>query len=323
MSRFISVFAPSLEAMLSYREALGFSRSSYESSLMNFDRFCVVHYPGSGTLTKEMAFKWIEDQAAKQRSNMREKATSIRLFGKYLAATGKSAYILPKKYVTAAEKRTASPYIFTDAELAAFFRVADTIEAEPFAPEIAPVLFRLIYTCGLRPNEGRELKRADIDFSTGEILITKTKRKKERIVVMSGDMLGLCKSYDVRRGIFAKGSEYFFPMRDGGAYGSGQLDRLFKKCWMSANPETDASVLPNVRVYDLRHRFASAVLNRWLDESRNLYAMLPYLRAYMGHDKLSDTAYYIHLLPENLLKSAGIDWAAFDGLIPEVSAWPE
>lgn len=323
MSRFISVFSPSLDAMLSYREALGFSRTSHESSLMNFDRFCFNQYPRSETLTKEMAFKWIEEQSAKRRSNIHEKATAIRMFGKYLAATGKSAYIIPPKYVSNAEKQTTPPYIFTDAELAMLFHATDTIDAEPFASEIAPVLFRLIYTCGLRPNEGRELKRADINFSTGEILITKTKRKKERVVVMSGDMLRMCKSYDVRRGIFAKGSEYFFPIRDGGAYRPGQLDRLFKKCWALANPETDAAILPSVRIYDLRHRFASAALNRWLDESRNLYAMLPYLRAYMGHENLSDTAYYIHLLPENLLKSAGIDWAAFDGLIPEVSVWPE
>jgi integrase len=71
-------------------------------------------------------------------------------------------------------------------------------------------------------------------------------------------------------------------------------------------------------VYDLRHRFASAVLNRWIDEKRDLYAMLPYLRAYMGHSDLSATEYYVHLLPENLVKSDGINWAALESVIPEV-----
>lgn len=85
----------------------------------------------------------------------------------------------------------------------------------------------------------------------------------------------------------------------------------------------DPSELPKVRIYDLRHRFASAVLNRWLDEKRNLYAMLPYLRAYMGHEKISTTAYYIHLLPENIVKSTGIDWTTLDELMPEVNVWPE
>jgi len=74
-----------------------------------------------------------------------------------------------------------------------------------------------------------------------------------------------------------------------------------------------------VRPYDLRHRFASTVLLRWMDEGRDLYAMLPYLRAYMGHESFSSTAYYIHLMPENLMKSAGVDWSFFNKLLPEVS----
>ena len=319
MSRFISTFAPSLDAMSAYREALGFSRKTHENSFIHFDRFCAENYPDSENLTKEMALKWIEEQTAKKGDMILERATAIRLFGKYLTATGNPAYILPKKYVSKSGSQTASPYIFTDAELSSFFHAADRITTEHPDPEIAPVLFRLIYTCGLRPNEGRELKRANINFITGEILITKTKRKKERIIVMSEDMLELCKKYDTRRCIFAKDSEYFFPARNGGAYTTGQLDKLFKKIWTLANPEIDITALPKTRIYDLRHRFASAALNRWLDEKRDLYVMLPYLRAYMGHDKLSDTAYYIHLLPENLKKSAGVDWADFDELIPEVS----
>jgi len=319
MSRFISAFTSSLDDMIAYRKALGASGQSYEHSLMNFDRFCAANYPKSKNLTKEIVTKWIAEQLKTKNVNIAEKATAIRLFGKYLAATGKTAYILPNKYVSNPQNATSNPYVFTDVELSAFFRAADSVKTKSRTLEIAPVLFRLIYTCGLRPNEGRELKQDNINFSTGEILITKTKRKKERIVVMSDDMLRLCKTFDKQRNIFAGDNEYFFPASNGGAYTTAQIDKLFKKCWTLANPETDISVLPKVRVYDLRHRFASAVLNRWLDEERDLYTMLPYLRAYMGHDTMNETAYYIHLLPENLTKSAGIDWAAFDGLIPEVS----
>lgn len=66
---------------------------------------------------------------------------------------------------------------------------------------------------------------------------------------------------------------------------------------MAANPGTEPVILPAVRVYDLCHSFASTVLNRWLDEKKDLYSRLPYLRSYMGHKELSETAYYIHLLP--------------------------
>ena len=66
------------------------------------------------------------------------------------------------------------------------------------------------------------------------------------------------------------------------------------------------------------HRFASAAVQRWLDEGADLNAKLPFLRAYMGHASFSQTAYYIHLLPANLTASNAVDWSAFDALIPEV-----
>lgn len=37
----------------------------------------------------------------------------------------------------------------------------------------------------------------------------------------------------------------------------------------------------------------------------------------MGHKTLAQTAYYIHLLPENLLKSKGIEWDRLNDVIPE------
>ena len=73
-----------------------------------------------------------------------------------------------------------------------------------------------------------------------------------------------------------------------------------------------------IRVYSLRHQFASACLNRWLDNGENLMAMLPFLREYMGHKNLSETAYYIHILPENLIKSPAIDWDKFNAMFQEV-----
>jgi len=322
MSKFVSSLASALNAMLDYREALGLSRCTHESSFRSFDRYCAARYPQVLSLSKEMALGWIHAELEKPRSNIQGKATAVRLLGEYLSAIGQESYILPKNYVS--QRKVFHPYIFTDAELSHLFCAMDTLPVDVLdtsAAMVAPVLFRLIYTCGLRPNEGRELRRANIDFHTGEILITKTKRKKERIVVMSDDMIDLCKEYDAWRNGFAPDSDFFFSRRDGQAYTSVQLECLFKRCWESANPGIAASLLPNIRVYDLRHRFASAILNRWLDTGRNLYAMLPYLCAYMGHEKMSETIYYIHILPENLIKSAGIDWSSFEGLIPEVRQW--
>jgi len=187
---------------------------------------------------------------------------------------------------------------------------------KPFLNEIAPTLYRLIYTCGLRPNEGRELLAENISLETGEILITHTKRNKERFVVMSDDMRTLARRYEQRRRIFCCGNPYFFPSVTGKPLTTEMVYSAFNRAWSYADL---ARKYPGkVRVYDLRHCFASACLNRWLDSGENLMAMLPFLREYMGHSSLSETVYYIHILPENIIKSSVIDWDKFNALFPEV-----
>lgn len=320
--RYISAFGPKIEAMLIYRSSLGFSRMTRSKCLVSFDRYCSEQCPGQDSLTKDLVLGWLGESSGRGPWGVFDKALMVRHLGEYLSSIGEEAYILPRGYVSA--KTSYSPYILSDTELKLLFNAIDRLPQDNrngSTHGCFSVLFRLIYTCGLRPNEGRELKRANINFETGEILITGSKRKIERVVVMSSDMLSLCKEYDARHVSTGYRNGYFFPARDGLAYPAYYISAVLKRCWAHANAGMDASILPRLRVYDLRHRFASAVLNKWLDEGRNLNSMLPYLSAYMGHSSLSSTAYYIHILPENLLKSPGIEWASLRQLVPEVIKW--
>mgnify|MGYP002869702773 FL=1 len=274
-------------------------------SVRSVDTWCIRNHPGETALTRELVHDWIADKKASA-YEISHRCVAMRQFGKYLCAIGEDAYVLPTKY--APYKSRAAAYIFTDAELAALFASIDRLpptKNEPFMDRIAPVMFRLIYTCGLRPNEGREILTENISLETGEILITHTKRNKERFVVMSDDMLALARKYDTERKIFSGENPYFFPSAAGGAMATDTIYAAFNRAWSHA--ELDGKYPGRVRVYDLRHRFASARLNLWLDAGENLMAMLPFLREYMGHKDLAETAYYVHILPENITKSASID----------------
>jgi integrase len=135
---------------------------------------------------------------------------------------------------------------------------------------------------------------------------------------MSDDMLKFARKYDLRRNIFAGSTPYFFPASNGGTFTNSKIYSIFNIAWTDAIGTPHNPAPHTIRVYDLRHRFASACLNRWLDNGENLMNMLPYLRTYMGHNSLSETAYYIHILPENLVKSPAIDWTVFNSIYPEV-----
>ena len=209
MNRFSSSFAPKLEAMLEYRKARGYKEKSYLPALTKFDKFCLVNFPNTDELTNEVVHAWLNVEFSEE-SGLAVPTTVIRQLGKYLAAVGENAYILPERF--APKKSKFTPHIFTDKELSSLFCEIDKLKPtkkEPFISEIAPVLFRLIYTCGLRPNEGRAIEYADVNLDTGELLITNTKRAKERIVVMSDDMLNMCRIYNTARNIFGGNSIYF------------------------------------------------------------------------------------------------------------------
>jgi len=301
--------------MLDFRAARGYKRETYLLYLVKFDKYCLEKSCEAPELTNELVHGWLESETALR--DISGRVMAIRQLGKYLRAVGENAYVLPDKFSPG--RRTKPPYIFTDGELTALFAGIDKLphsENEPYLTEIAPVLFRLTYTCGLRPNESRELLRENIYLDSGEILVTNTKRNKERIVVMSDDMLALCREYDLRRNIFGGANPYFFPASSGGALANNAVYATLNKAWKSAFPVKGK---PSVRVMDLRHRFASACLIRWLDNGENLMTMLPYLRAYMGHDSMEETAYYIHILPENLVRCSAIDWSAFNAMFPEVT----
>lgn len=315
MSRHISQIGPYIDMLFDYRASLGYSTMTHAASLERFDRYCAMNYAEETTLTMEMVHGWLQQESR----IVYERAMAIRLLGKYMSAIGVDAYVLPEKYVS--DHHDFAPYIFTDEELRRLFAAIDQTppsSKEPYISEIAPVLFRLIYTCGLRPNEGRELLCENVHLDTGEILITHTKKNKERIVVMSEDMREMMRAYNERRTIFGHGNEYWFPSCTGTCLASAYQTRLFQNAWKRANPGVPLAELPRVRVYDLRHRFASAALIRWLEKGELLNAKLPYLRSYMGHKTLNETLVYIHILPENLTATSAVDWDGFYGILPEV-----
>jgi integrase/recombinase XerD len=318
-SPFNSLFAKQMNNMLQYKEALGYSRSTYYKFLLNFDKFCTQHFPEESVLTKKLVMEWGRKKSGENSNGVKRRLIAIREFGKYLDSVDIMAYIVPSEMI--GSFKPFLPYIFTDLELNAFFHATDNIPAHklsPFREITAPVLFRLLYCCGLRPNEIRNIKCCDINLDTGILYIRETKIHKDRTIVISKDMVDLCNKYDTRIKFVYIDRRYFFQNPKGNPYTAGWIQNLFWKCWDIAGISDFHGSRP--RVSDFRHNYATQTLQKWMDEGKDLYVCLPYLSAYMGHSNFSETAYYIHLLPERLIESSAINWDKFDAIIPEVES---
>ncbi len=299
--------------MLNIKVSLGYSEQTYSSHIFPFIEFCADTYPNAKTITKEMLDHWLLTKSFNTDNTRRLAIINIRHLTRYMNATGKHAYIPSAEYNIKAQRY--QPYIFTDNELLLLFDSIDSltnrIDYEKSHPElILPVVFRLEQCCGMRPGEPFNLRTEDIVLKTGDIFIRKSKRGKDRHILMSEDMKMLCRIYDD----FAGKREYFFQHPSGGKIPVRWAEWHFSKAWRKSGLSARGN---NPRPYDLRHSFATRTLMRWVDENRDIMALIPYLSNYMGHVCLEETLYYIHLLPERLKASPGIDWRMLSNIYNE------
>lgn len=296
-----------LSKMLDFREAAGYAVLTYKATLMPFVDFCCTNYKDAEILTSEMLDAWLTYKGYTVNTQAAFIAC-LRQYCKYINFLGVKAYIPDEDYSL---KRIAyEPYIFTDIELQTLFHEIDSYgpstNNKKYKPEIVvSPIFRLMYCCGMRPSEPLHLMCRDINLDTGDIYIRETKKHKDRHIIMSGDMLELCRKYDS-----IAGERIWFFEYNNKPYDTKWMTLQFKHCWNRSGLEPHG----NPRPYDLRHAFATRNLIRWIDRGLDVNSLLPYLSTYMGHSELNSTFYYIHLLPERLRNSAGVNWEQFSSI---------
>ena len=305
MSGFQKELMADFDAMQRFRVSAGYEESGYRSALLPFIRFCGGTFPDRYCLTKEMIDGWLAQHPYKSINSQGVFISCLRQYTKFIRFLGKEAFVPDEDYTVRHE--CFVPFVFTDGELSAFFQSVDSVRSIPTKWKkdlILPVLFRMIYCCGMRPGEPLRLETKDVDLLTGSVYIRQSKGSKDRHITMSEDMRQLCAHYD----ILAGQRKWFFQKWDGDPLPTYWLDSQFHKCWDSSK----ISHHGNPRPYDLRHAFATRNLMRWIDNGLDVMSLLPYLSAYMGHSHFQYTLYYIHLLPERLTRSVSIDWRQFD-----------
>ena len=143
------------------------------------------------------------------------------------------------------------------------------------------------------------------------VMIERSKRNRDRRVPVSGDLAGLLARFDHLADLRHPDREWFFEDQHGRQYSPEWLIAAYHLCC-----ERAGGIAPASTPYTLRHNHATRTLMRWVEEGRDLEAWLPYLAAYMGHQKYSSTAWYVHLLPGRLA-ATGLTSAA--GIIPAVT----
>jgi integrase len=314
---FESLFAKRLRGFVQQKNAVGFPYHESSRLLLDFDRFCLDRFPSETALTKEICLAWAVRKDTEANNTFRNRLMPIREFARYLNRCGEPAFVLTPNFAKKGSRHI--PHIYSEEEIAALWDILDHLrprEGYPIRHFVLPTLVRLLYCCGLRPCEARKLRTADVDLEKGRLDIMESKGHKSRIVMMADDVAEVCRRYDEIVSRFMPGRELFFPNSDGNLYTKEWLEKTFRIAKAKAGIGTSGEHSP--RLYDFRHTFATHRLYQWMRDGKDVTAMLPYLSAYMGHAQLSDTHYYIHLVPGLFEKMTGFDYSASEHLLPEV-----
>jgi len=318
--RFKSDMQKLLKLYIAEKKMSGFKFEKQKRELEHFDDYYYRNGYRGIKLTKSMTDRFIYSIAYEKRSTHYKKEILLNSFGKFLIRQGCSVYVPPVK--SAPTKRCSHvPYIFSKEELRRFFMAIDGYPETPTnRNSVDPVLFRLLYACGLRLSEALNLRLKDIDLKTGTITILKAKNNKDRILPMVESLALRFQDLFNQLHTFSDRSTHFFISPRGGRLDNSTVYRRFRDyLLMACIPHTQRG--PTVR--DLRHVFAVYSLKRWVLSGGELTNLMPYLAAYMGHSDFRGTQYYLRLTADLYPDIIQRTEAAFGYVIPEGAIYEE
>ena len=138
-------------------------------------------------------------------------------------------------------------------------------------------MLTLVYSAGLRCGELLNLQVGDINSNRMLIHIRSAKGNKDRLTVLSQKALMLLREYFKSY----HPESWLFEGANGGQYSAASLRAVFKRATIKAK------IKKRVRLHDLRHSFATHLLESGVD--------LRYIQSLLGHNSSKTTEIYTHV----------------------------
>lgn len=316
-----------LEQYMMERRALGFSLKTDEGCIRRFLRDYVEPDDGRVAFTKEYVLEHIGNKLNQQSNTILRDASAINGFLDFASRKGFPVYKIPHKSLPK-ENRNFRAYIFTDDEIERMLIAADHApftQQNPARKYQIPVMFRILFNCGLRTSELLKLRMCDLDLEENVFIILNTKFHKNRLVPFSDSVAKALTPYLEMFPPESKESLIFpssGPRSNGGQYGNSWLQVQFRQLLRMADiPYNGQGKGP--RLHDIRHTFAVHCLNNWVLSGEDLTAALPVLSRYLGHNGLTGTQKYLQLTAQMYPDIVARLETQFGDLIPQMEVHNE
>lgn len=139
------------------------------------------------------------------------------------------------------------------------------------------LMLHLLYGAGLRAGELLALRLSDLRPDVGMLHVREGKGLKDRYTLLGGRVQAALTDYVAKY----RPKEYVFEGQDGGPYSYASLRQVWKRALR------DAKLPSHYRLHDLRHSFATHLLEHGTD--------LRYIQQLLGHRSSKTTEIYTHV----------------------------
>lgn len=295
---FKGYFTNIIKDFIEEKIAIGLKYTTQSNVLKEFDKFTIAEN-FIGTLTKELVEKWISKRPNENLQNQRKRMWTIRQLALYMNRNGYKVYIPPRE-IYRTLKSNYIPYIFSKDEIRNIFKKSENMKFQKTSPHkhlVIPLLFKILYGCGLRITETLNLRLKDVDTNNGILMIRYAKFNHHRIVAMGNSLNKRCIDYIKIVHLKSNLNSVFLANPNKKVYTAGIMYKEFRKVlWKAGISHGGRGKGP--RVHDLRHTFAVHCLQNWVKDGVDIMALLPILSAYLGHSGLYATQQYLRLTAE-------------------------
>ncbi len=296
--RFHSILGDLMRSFINEKLACGYRYITEIRKLQRLDRFFCDKGLTTITLSKQVVEEWTAKQPHESPSTQKQRIALLRQFALYMHRRGLQVYV-PDSRMTSMNRLDFTPYIFSHDQIHRLIEASDRLSKDYLSPLrhlTMPIIFRLLYGCGMRVGEVLHLRVADVDLKSGIITVREGKFRKDRLVPVAPSIVERMRKYAAILGV-RDPDAFFFPAPDGGRNQQGIIYKYFRRFLrMSGIPHGGRGKGP--RVHDIRHTFAVHRLESWYRNGADLGAMLPVLAVYLGHQRLAGTQRYLRLTPD-------------------------
>lgn len=160
------------------------------------------------------------------------------------------------------------------------------------------ILVGLLYDCGLRCFEVRNLKISDLDFDRKMLHVREGKGKKDRYVPLSDITIRGVKAYleaEQPSVWLFNGRDQEIDGRAGGDFDSRYSQRGVQ--WAVQQAKKDAGIVKEMTVHTLRHTYATHLLEDGLD--------IMTIKDLLGHECIDTTMIYLHVAQSGRVRPFG------------------